>query len=118
MTRDEMTQQLDVLKSRGRVVQSVGIPVVFLLEIMIIVWFFRVQHAQARSGLLGTALFAVIVGAFYLVTRHIVAKYAPRCPACQKPISWRERSTTLSSGTCPHCKRQLFLPPEQTETSS
>jgi hypothetical protein len=115
VTREEMARQLDVLKSHGRVVQSVGIPVVFLLDVIIIVWFFRVQHAQARSGLLGTVFFAAIVGAFYLVTRHIVAKYAPLCPFCAKPISWRERDSALRSGSCPHCKRQIFLPSGQTE---
>lgn len=115
MTRDEMTRQLDVLKSHGRVVLSVGIPVVLLLEVAIIMWFFRVQHAQARSGLLGMAFFSAIVGVFYLALHRTVANYAPLCPLCAKPISWRDRSSTLSSGACPHCKYQLFLPSEQTE---
>jgi hypothetical protein len=112
VTRDEMTRQLDVLKSHGRVVLSVGIPVVLLLEIIIIVWFLRVQYAQIRAGLLGMAFFSAIVGAFYLVLRRTVAKYAPLCPLCTKPISWRERDGAIGRGVCPHCKRQMFLSSE------
>lgn len=113
-----MTRQFDVLKSHGRVVLSMGVPVVLLLEIMIIAWFLSVQHAQLVPGLLGMAFFSAIVGAFYLVLRRTVAKYAPLCPLCTKPISWRERDSAIGSGICPHCKRQLFLSSEQTERFS
>jgi hypothetical protein len=114
VTRDEFIRQLEELKLHGRCVFVIGIPLVLLFEASTVVYVLNrsrsLVHNQKAAFLMfyGFVPCLVVTVSFYLVIRHTVLKYAPSCPQCAAPISWRERANALDSGRCPHCKRELF----------
>jgi hypothetical protein len=114
MTQDELLRQLDELRSRGRLIFLIGIPLALLLETPIIVYVLKEQFAAPHSRrtvtlpLAGFAACFVIVAVFYLVAQRNIAKRSPLCPLCAGRITWRERASVLASGRCPHCSCELF----------
>jgi hypothetical protein len=114
VSRSEFIRQLEELKLHGRRVFAIGIPLVLLFEASTVVYVLNrsrsLVHTQKAAFLMSYSFVPclIVTVIFYLAIRHTVAKYAPSCPQCSAPISWRESASTLESGQCPHCKKELF----------
>jgi hypothetical protein len=114
VTRDEFIRRLEELRSHGRRVFLIGVPLALLLEIPIVVYVVirsrALFHTQKAAFLLlcGVAPCLAIIVALNWVVRWTIAKYAPTCPRCGATISWRQRASTLDSGQSPGCKKELF----------
>jgi hypothetical protein len=117
ITRQEILEQLDRLRSQGR-----GLFTLFAMAFVLIAVPFAIYDvrliglARAHSStkavlLLGFGLFAVWLVtalAFLVAIRRVVGRNAPACPQCSKRITWRDRDNVLLSGKCPYCDFRLF----------
>jgi hypothetical protein len=123
MTRAEFIAQLDTLKRRGQPVLYGYFALLLLFDSAVIFWTFRryplasVQGARDGRVVWYLSAFLVVVGAFALYVRalrRVAARYAPKCPVCGQPASWKDRAYILSSSRCRKCG-SLFLSDSQTE---
>jgi hypothetical protein len=109
MERKAFIAQLDELKHRMRIfLWRVGTGV-FLLNFAIIAYVFHRYPPPLHSAsgldwyLVAFALTSITLITFKLLSRRIIARYAPVCPSCGTVAIERERSLILDSGLCPKC---------------
>ncbi|MGE5823084.1 MAG: hypothetical protein ACM36A_00665 [Bacteroidota bacterium] len=106
MTQAEFISRLDELKRHARPVFWWGAALVFLFEALVIYYILHLYpHARAAlpwyfAGFI--VMFAAVI-AFAVLLRRITVRFAPACPACGAPATWRDRAQVLSSGRCPKC---------------
>jgi predicted RNA-binding Zn-ribbon protein involved in translation (DUF1610 family) len=117
LTRTQFVEQLDELRARGRPVLFLGFTLILLAEFPLVLHFFSVVRrgephspSTAYLGIETLATCLLIWAAFLAVLERVTAKYSPRCPACAKRITWRQRRDALNSGNCPRCGAALFEP--------
>jgi hypothetical protein len=113
MTQSEFTSQLDDMKKRGRKLMAFVWVVVIALAVAAFWWviFYR-PKASSTAVLISGAVYMLVwcvsggVLVFYL-KRH-TALYSPKCPTCNKSLTWRERPSVLTSKQCPFCHAQII----------
>lgn len=113
MSQSEFISQMDEMKKRGRKPMALAWMVTILLAAAGFYWALYYRPNASKTGVLVSgALYMVVWGVscgvlvFYL--RRHVAVYAPKCPACRKSLTWRERASVLADKQCPFCHAEII----------
>jgi hypothetical protein len=113
MTQTEFISQLDETKKRGRGLLYSAFIVIMGINAAVFYWaiVYRVQSSRSHflvSGVVLTALWSVAAGGFILLFKRHSLRFSPRCPACHKQLTWRERDTVVESKKCPFCQMRII----------
>ncbi len=116
MTQSEFISQLDDMKKRGRKLIAFGLVVSFVSAASAFYWFFFYRPSASKTGLLiSTAVYMIVWGlacalVVFSLRRHATL-YSPKCPACNRPLTWGERASVLDDKQCPFCHAEVIREP-------
>jgi hypothetical protein len=113
MTQSEFISKLDEMKRRGRGLFAFAFTFVIAINSAGVYWlhFFRVHRNSSKFWVWGVILMGIWLGAvsgiLFCFKRHVKCN-APKCPSCDKPLTFRERARVLAGKQCPFCEAQVI----------
>jgi hypothetical protein len=102
MTQLEFISQLDDMRKRARPLMVFVWVVVIALAAEAFYWLIYYGPQANRAGILiSSAIYMIVWGIsggvlVFCLKRH-KARYSPKCPTCNKPLTWRERAQMIVS---------------------
>ena len=116
MNETDFVAQLETLRKRSRPVLFPGTFILASLGVLSVFYSLRISHEHAPRNhtlialFLGFAIYAIVTGSLFLSMLFIIRRYAPICPSCSEPLTFRQKDDVLSTGLCPRCDYRLFSP--------
>ncbi len=93
---------------------SLVVSITLFLAAIYLKSYYRTHGSRGQSLVAFAILMAVWLGAVLAIlfsVKRYVARNAPKCPSCHKPLTLREQPHVLASKNCPFCQTRIINEP-------
>lgn len=111
MTQSQFISRLDVMKRRARIIVAATMVICIgtIIANFCLMAYIRSHSKHGHTLLLWLSLIytsPVLVYLFWIP--RVLLRHSPKCPACDKRLTFREKSFVITNKACPFCAAPII----------